>query len=215
MKIKQTLVTLSLTVSLLFVGAFVGSVAHALPGDTGGDSATSSSSSGNQSTSTTNNSTSQTTGTSTTTTDKQCGGVNTSIIECDGDDKEAKNLEDTGLWGLLILSINIMTAGVGVLAVGGIVWGSILYTTAGGSPEQVKQAITIIRNVVIGIVMYLMMFGFLNYIIPGGIFNSKSTNNSTSSTPTQPAGSSTTPLSGASTGPRSGASTVPTAGGNH
>ena len=79
--------------------------------------------------------------------------------------------ESTGVFGILVLAINILTAGVGVAAIGGIVYGSILYTSAGGSPEQVKKAMGIITNVVIGVIAYALMFSLLNFIIPGGLFH--------------------------------------------
>lgn len=96
-----------------------------------------------------------------------CGGVTTSIISCN---ETGGNLtQNTGIWGLLTMVIKILTGGIGVLAVAGIVYGAILYTTAAGSAEQVKKAIEVFRNVVIGIVAYALMFGFLNFIIPGGV----------------------------------------------
>ncbi len=99
-------------------------------------------------------------------------GVETSIINCDNIkvDGKSKNIENTGLWSLLLLTINILTAGIGVLAVAGIVYGSILYTSAGDSSEKVSKAREVIRNVVIGIVAYALMYAFLNFIIPGGLF---------------------------------------------
>lgn len=99
-----------------------------------------------------------------------CGGVVTSIISCD-QSGSGGTIEDTGVWGLLLLVINIMTAGVGVLAVGGIVYGSILYATATDSLDKRKKAKDTIFNVVVGIVAYALMYSFLNYIVPGGIFN--------------------------------------------
>lgn len=125
-----------------------------------------------------------------------CGGVDTSIINCGQDgsgkcpggeiiskeemDKNTKCpdkstpeviVSNTGIWGILLLAINILTAGIGVAAVGGVVYGSILYTTAGGSPEQVKKARTVIINTVVGLILYALMFSFLNFIIPGGMFS--------------------------------------------
>ena len=97
-----------------------------------------------------------------------CGGIETSIIGCA--QTGGKEIDDTGVWGILLLVINIMTVGVGILAVAGIVYGSILYTSAGGSPDQVKKARTVIVNVVVGILAYLLMFSVLNFIIPGGVF---------------------------------------------
>ncbi len=100
-----------------------------------------------------------------------CGGVETAIIHCDQGGGENAPLEETGVWGLLIIIINIMTAGVGVLALVGFVYGAILYTSAGGSPEQVKKARVVFTNVVIGVIAFGAMFTLLNFIVPGGVFN--------------------------------------------
>ena len=100
----------------------------------------------------------------------QCAGVETSIISCNSDGK-SKDVEKSGVWELLILTLNIMTAGVGILAVGGIVYGSVLYTSAGDKAEQTKKAIGIITNVVIGIIAYALMYLILQWLIPGGIFS--------------------------------------------
>ena len=107
----------------------------------------------------------------------ECGGVETAIISCDqkGNPDPAASGEDayeqTGLWGVLILVINIMTAGVGILAVAGFVYGGYLYMTSGGSPEQVKKARVVFTNVVIGVIAFGGMFTLLNFIVPGRIFN--------------------------------------------
>lgn len=98
-----------------------------------------------------------------------CGGVDTSLIACD-QTGGGGDIENSGVWGILILTIQILSAGVGVLAVGGIVYGSILYTSSGGNPEQTKKAISIITNVVIGLLAYIFMFAIINYLIPGGLF---------------------------------------------
>jgi len=98
-----------------------------------------------------------------------CGGAQTSIIKCDADN--SGGLETNGVWALLLMAINILTAGIGIAAIGGVVYGSILYTTAGDNEAQVKQAKETIRNVVIGVVAYVAMFALLQFIIPGGIFS--------------------------------------------
>lgn len=97
--------------------------------------------------------------------------TDTAIIKCSNVDTSKSGVENTGLWSILLLAINILTAGVGVAAIGGIVYGSILYTSAGGSQEQVKKAMGIITNVVIGVVAYALMYSALNFLIPGGLFN--------------------------------------------
>lgn len=88
-----------------------------------------------------------------------CAGAPTALLDCPGDD----------LWGLLALVINIMTGGVAIAAVAGVVYGAILYSSAGGSSDNIKKAKTVFTNVAIGVVMYLLAYAFLNYIIPGGI----------------------------------------------
>ena len=99
-----------------------------------------------------------------------CGSVKTSVINCSQGDGSDGNVQNTGLWGILILVINILTAGVGVLALAGIVYGAVLYTSAGGNAEQVKKAMGIFTNVVIGVVAFAGMWVLLNFLIPGGAF---------------------------------------------
>jgi hypothetical protein len=95
---------------------------------------------------------------------------------CNAADKPASGgkAEDTGVWKLLILVINIMTAGVAILAVVGIVYGAVLYTSAGGNQEQVKKARTIFTNVAIGIIAFAAMWSLLNWLVPGGVFSAVS-----------------------------------------
>lgn len=99
-----------------------------------------------------------------------CGGVDTAIISCD-ETNDGGDLKSNAIWGLLIMVINILSAGVGILAVGGIIYASILYTTAEDKQDQVNKAKDIITNVVIGLVAYALMWAGLNFLIPGGLFN--------------------------------------------
>lgn len=101
-----------------------------------------------------------------------CGTVKTSIIgkEICGTGGDNKTAETSTIWKLLMLILKIMTAGIGIAAVGGIVYGALLYTTAEDKPEQTKKAIGVITNVVIGLVAYGLMYVLLNFLIPGGIF---------------------------------------------
>lgn len=96
-----------------------------------------------------------------------CAGVDTSIIKCKtgaGD-----GIEGTGIWSLLLMAINILTAGVGVAALGGVVYGAVLYSSAGGNPEQVKKAKGMFMNVAIGVISFAAMYFLLNFLIPGGV----------------------------------------------
>ena len=66
---------------------------------------------------------------------------------------------------------DVLTAGVGVAALGGIVYGAFLYTSAGGNPDKVKRAREIFVNVVIGVIAFAAMYALLNFLIPGGVFS--------------------------------------------
>jgi len=80
------------------------------------------------------------------------------------------DVQGSGIWGILELTLNILTAGIGIAAVGGIIYGAVLYTSAGGSTEQVKKATTVFTNVAIGVIAYALMYALLNFLIPGGLF---------------------------------------------
>jgi hypothetical protein len=105
-----------------------------------------------------------------------CGGVNVSILQCDKDQAEAdkskstKNVEETGIWKILILVLNIMTGMVALAAVGGIVYAAILYATAEDKSAQVQKAKETMFNVIIGLVLFAGMYAILQFLIPGGIF---------------------------------------------
>lgn len=99
-----------------------------------------------------------------------CAGIDTNIIDCSTVPNTGNSTEDNGAWKLLVVIIQIMTAGVGIAGVGGIVYGGIRYATAGGNFETAKKALIVIANVGIGLVAYALMFALLNFIIPGGLF---------------------------------------------
>lgn len=75
----------------------------------------------------------------------------------------------TAIYDLLIWALKILTALVGVAAVGALVYAGILYSSASNDSSQVSKAKTIIRDTVIGIVVYGFMFLILNWLIPGGV----------------------------------------------
>ena len=70
---------------------------------------------------------------------------------------------------ILKIVISVLTVLVGIAAVGGLAWASILYTKAGDNEGNVSEAKTLIRNIVIGIVLYGFLVAIVNFLIPGGI----------------------------------------------
>lgn len=103
----------------------------------------------------------------------RCGGVDTAIINCEGAAREGGNkpVQDSAVWALLLIVLNVLTGLVSIAAVGGLVYGAIMYASAQDNAGQVQEAIGIIRNVIIGIVIYIGMFALLQYLIPGGVFS--------------------------------------------
>ncbi|MFZ1360800.1 MAG: hypothetical protein WAS27_02125 [Candidatus Saccharimonadales bacterium] len=93
----------------------------------------------------------------------KCGGTETEFISC-GDDA------GLGAIGTIIKGAIIgVTALIGVVAVGGLAYAAVLYSSARDNKAQVEQAITIIRNVVIGLVLYGFSVAIVNWLVPGGI----------------------------------------------
>jgi hypothetical protein len=89
--------------------------------------------------------------------------TSTNIIPC-------STTGGNSIWGILTLIVNFLAAGVGLAVVAGIIYGAILYSSAGGSAEQAKKGITYIRNAVIAALLFVFMYAIINFIVPGGLF---------------------------------------------
>lgn len=94
----------------------------------------------------------------------ECGGAKTSIIDCGGATGEG------AIFGIIKIVIQIMTAGIGIVAVGAVIFGAILYSSSAGSPEGIKKAKGIWMNTVIGLILFAFMVGITNFLVPGGVF---------------------------------------------
>ena len=94
----------------------------------------------------------------------ECGGAQTAIIDC-GD----KTGEDA-IFAIIKQVIQILNYGIGILAIGGVVVGGIMYSTSGSSPEGLKRARTVWINVGIGLALYATLVALTNFLIPGGVF---------------------------------------------
>ena len=101
--------------------------------------------------------------------ESNCAGVKTSYFSCPtGSDS---SVQDSNFWKFLETSLNILLGLVGILAVGGIVYGAIMYSSAQDNENQVGQAKGIIQGVVVGLVAFIAMYAFFQYLIPGGVFS--------------------------------------------
>lgn len=100
----------------------------------------------------------------------ECASVETTVVSCDS--QVSGDSQTSGIWSLLLIVINIMTAGIGVLAVAGFVYAAILWTTAEDKADQLNKAKDIILNTCIGLVSFGLMYSLLQFLVPGGVFNS-------------------------------------------
>lgn len=85
------------------------------------------------------------------------------IIDC----HTYEGQEGGGVICILKLVLNVMTYGIGVLAVVGIVLSGIQYITSQGDPGKMAKAKNRIIQVVIGLVIYAVMYAALVFLVPG------------------------------------------------
>ncbi|MBC7764470.1 hypothetical protein H7Y29_02020 [Microbacteriaceae bacterium] len=88
---------------------------------------------------------------------------------CDAAKTGGTDTKKTAVFILLIWVLNILTAGVGIAAVGALIYAGILYASAGGGSEQIVKSKKIITDTVIGIITYALMFLVINWLVPGGV----------------------------------------------
>lgn len=93
----------------------------------------------------------------------KCGDTKTQFIKCDSETGVAT------IGDLIKIVISVMTVLIGIVATGGIAYAAILYASARDNQSQVEEAIAIIRNIVIGILLYGFTIAIINWLIPGGV----------------------------------------------
>lgn len=99
-----------------------------------------------------------------------CGGVNTSIINC----------EEGGsgtITHVLRLVVDILTIGIGIVGVGGISWAGIQYLTAGASEEKAKKSKRRLFEIILGLACYVALYGVTTWVLPGNTTSELSSNN--------------------------------------
>jgi hypothetical protein len=93
----------------------------------------------------------------------ECGGTKTEFVSCD----EPAGLQAIG--SLIKVVIFGMTMLIGIVATGGLAYAAIIYASSRDNSGQTQQAIGIIRNIVIGLVMYGFTIAIVNWLVPGGV----------------------------------------------
>lgn len=88
---------------------------------------------------------------------------------CSSAESDGTEGEGSSIFKILIIVVKVLTAAVGVVAVGALVYAGIMYASAGGDGNQVAEAKKLIRNTIIGIVVFGLMATAINWLVPGGL----------------------------------------------
>lgn len=83
-----------------------------------------------------------------------------------GSPADCNNFVDKYLNPLVV----VLTALVGIAAVLSIIIAGIQYSSSADDPGTVTKAKQRIFNTILGLVAYVFLLAFLNYLIPGGVF---------------------------------------------
>lgn len=102
----------------------------------------------------------------------KCGSVTTTILNCgsnyQGTGKDG--LDNSGLMGIVVFILNIVTGSVIIAGVGALAWGGFQYASAQGNAQQVQQAISTIRNTIIGVVVFILFVALVEFLSPAKVF---------------------------------------------
>ena len=72
-----------------------------------------------------------------------------------------------GIFKVLSFALDIMTIGIGILAVIGILVVGVQYLTAGDNVGQTEKAKRRMLEIIIGLVIYIVVYGLLKWLLPG------------------------------------------------
>ena len=68
-------------------------------------------------------------------------------------------------------SIRLLSALVGLVAAISLIMGGIQYSASTGDPQKTSAAKSRISKTILGLIIYAFLYAFLNFLVPGGIFN--------------------------------------------
>ncbi len=97
-------------------------------------------------------------------TNSTCGGVETSILDCED------SSDGSALFHILAIALSIVTYGVGAVGVVGVMIVGFQYMSARDNPAQVAKAKNRLLQIVIGLAIWVVFWGVLQFLLPGGLF---------------------------------------------
>lgn len=94
----------------------------------------------------------------------QCGGTETYF------EWKCNNSSNVPMMGAVANIFKWLAAGMTVIVLIAIVYGAIIYATAGTDKQKVETGKKIIRNAIGALIAYFFMYALLNFVVPGGMF---------------------------------------------
>ena len=92
--------------------------------------------------------------------------VGNTVISEDGE-KCVEDENGSTIMNILKAVVDIMSVGIGILGVIGISVSGVQYLTAGGNEEQTRKAKRRIFEIVLGLIVYVMIYTILVWLLPG------------------------------------------------
>lgn len=104
-----------------------------------------------------------------------CDGIQSgqdapALVKNDCNESANLNASNCGIIKYLETFINALSALVGVVVVGSLIYGGIQYSSAGSDPQKVSAAKKRILNSIFAFVAFLFTYALLQYLVPGGVF---------------------------------------------
>ncbi len=106
----------------------------------------------------------------------QCGSGNNKVgvsinIGCEGEKCKTSNKDGcSALLDALFAIIRFLSAGIGIVVIGSVVFAGIQYSAARDDPGAVGKAKERLTNSGYALLMYIFAYAILNFVIPGGFF---------------------------------------------
>jgi len=92
----------------------------------------------------------------------------TGIYDCTGVDSNTCLKYNPMIQWIRFL-INVLSALIGVIVIIMVTLAGIQYSSAADNPQGVQAAKKRIENVLVGLVAYIFLYAFLQWLIPGGV----------------------------------------------
>ncbi|NCU30610.1 hypothetical protein EOL73_02300 [Candidatus Saccharibacteria bacterium] len=96
---------------------------------------------------------------------EECGvDSGTSFFEC-------SDSSDNPIQEVFLTIIKNLFLGVGIVCLIGVIFGGIVYSSAGGDSSKTKKGITYVVNSVIGLIIFIGAYTLLSFMVPGDYFD--------------------------------------------